>query len=287
MGDLVDAVAQIYRSFEYSLRQSTGEQSESSRPVHVAPIRVTPTAGTSEETKLFRVEVEVTTYGTASLTGSRLAELLTNPLIDAVTPFVADEADPATCAAELGLNIALVRRPLQIQLEALLVSAVSSWEAFLSDIVREVCNLDDNALRGSAIKFSALDVIDASGHSELMSRIREGVVTSNTRSFAQMGAFMKSVVKVDVMKESVRQIVESRNVVVHHAGHVSQQYLDACSPTRYHLGDRIVISEWYLRQALKELNQLSLQITTACREKYRSELQERRREYWPNAVEDH
>jgi hypothetical protein len=72
--------------------------------------------------------------------------------------------------------------------------------------------------------------------------------------------------KVDVMNESVRQVVESRNVVVHHAGHVSQQYLDACSPTRYRIGDRIVVSEWYLRKALSELAELSLEVTTACRE---------------------
>ncbi|WP_124820182.1 hypothetical protein [Micromonospora ureilytica] len=287
LSDLVDAVAQIYRSFERSLRQSMGTQNSKGRPVHVAPVRVTPTRQGDEEEKSFTVEVEVTTYGTASLTDSDLAERLINPLMDAVAPFVAGEADAATSAAELGLNIALARRPLQIQLEAMLVSAVSSWEAFLSDIIREVCGLDDNTLRGSSIKFSALDVIDAPGYSELIGRIREGVVTSNTRSFAHMGAFIKSVAKVDVSTDPVRQIVESRNVVVHHAGHISQQYLDACSSTRYHLGDRIVISEWYLRQVLKELNDLSLQVTTACRDRYRSELQKRRNKDWPITIEDH
>jgi hypothetical protein len=91
--------------------------------------------------------------------------------------------------------------------------------------------------------------------------------------------------KVDVMNESVRQVVESRNVVVHHAGHVSQQYLDACSPTRYRIGDRIVVSEWYLRKALSELAELSLEVTTACREKYRSRFQERQRGYRGKAAE--
>jgi hypothetical protein len=263
----VKDVANIYIAYSREVmrisRESRSASGSGIRAVHVE--RQDRDPATENHTRYV-----VTAYAEIELEDRMVDEFLRNPLITVVAPYVSAETNPVTSAAELGLNISLARKPLAIQLEALLVSAVASLDGFLFDVIWQICRLDVQVLRASKLNFSALNVLDAKGHADLLDRIREDLVSSKTRSFGSMCRFLESQLKSDVLIDAVREPVEARNVIVHHAGLVSRQYLDACPDTSYQLEDRLVISEDYLRKALRTFDDLCLRIVSACRDEYGS-----------------
>jgi hypothetical protein len=135
----------------------------------------------------------------------------------------------------------------------------------LSAVHREV---DTNVLRSSKLSFTSPDVLDAVKYSELVGRIKDDVVQAKTGSFLTAHAFLLSVLGEAASVDSARAIVEARNVLVHHAGRVSQQYLDVVSPRSYELGDSLVVTTNYVLESLAKLDKIAQNVVMECRRKY-------------------
>jgi hypothetical protein len=259
--DLISDVVAVYTTFNRQVMRTIKESSASLRPVHAVQ-------DPSDQRMSGERRFIVTGVTSVEIDHHVVDENLRLPLIAAVAPYVAGDTDPATAAAELGLNLAVSRTPDEIQREAILVSVMSSFHAFLSSMVEEICRIDQNILRGSKQSFSALEVLEAEGYRQLLEGIRTEYVTSRTRSFESLNRFFNEVLGEETSIDSIREFTEARNVLVHHSGRVSQQYLNACRGSSYWLNDRLIISEGYVRKVLQGLDRLSLSIVTACRNKY-------------------
>ena len=64
---------------------------------------------------------------------------LREPLTEALAPWCIEGAEASAGASELGLNLSLTPHPQEMQRHALLVSAVSSFEALLSLVIEQIC----------------------------------------------------------------------------------------------------------------------------------------------------
>ncbi len=105
-------------------------------------------------------EVEDIAQVTLSLGTRDTERLLINPLIAAITPYVAAERDPVIAAHDLGLCAALTRDPREIVREALLVSLMSALESFVNSVIEASIVLNPSLLRGSGITFNIDSSID-------------------------------------------------------------------------------------------------------------------------------
>jgi hypothetical protein len=260
---LVNRIGQIYAAFTREILRLHRESGSKGRLVHFDKESATHVGDGRWE-----VTVTASYHAAAKVEESVMVDFLRGPLTDALAPWCTEGVEASAAASELGLHLSLTPHPQEMQRHALLVSGVSSFEAFLSLVIEQICEVDTNVLRSSKLSFTSPDVLDAVKYSELVGRIKADVVQTKARSFLTAHTFLLSVLGEVISVDSAREIVEARNVLVHHAGRVSQQYLDALSPRSYELGDRLVVTTNYVLESLAKLDKVAQNIVMECRRKY-------------------
>jgi hypothetical protein len=260
---LVNRIGEIYAAFTREMLRLHRASGTKGRVVHLDK-----QSATQVQDGLWEVTMTGSYIVLATVEASVLVEFLRKPLTEALAPWCIEGVEASTAASELGLNVSLTPHPQEMQRHALLVSAVSNFEAFLSLVIQQVCEVDTNVLRSSGLRFTSVDVLDAAKYSELVDNIKADVVDRHARSFLTAHKFLLSVLGDAASVDSARAIVEARNVLVHHAGRISQQYLDAVSPRSYEMGDKLVVTTNYVLKSLAKLDKVAQSIVMECRRKY-------------------
>jgi hypothetical protein len=92
-------------------------------------------------------------------------------------------------------------------------------------------------------------------------------------SFDNWFQFLQQKMKLDVgilskNKEAVIEVFQRRNLLVHNNGIVNQRYLKGVGKSNYRIGDKILISEEYLTQAITMLKLIGLNIVFSLWQKH-------------------
>jgi len=257
IGGLVESVSLIYGRYEKAMAVAVEERGGDPRTQSIVQ-----TVGSPERTGQ---KIEVVSKLSMTIGDDFIDEHLRVPLVEAVVDYLPMGTDPRTAAADLGLNMELLRTPAEILCEAALLSLVSAFEAFLSAVISGLIDLNSNELRELEKTFSYREILDAKNKRELVELIRDQVLAVKKKSFDAMEKYLTSKLGEGASIRSAQEIIQARNVVVHHGGRISEQYVRLCPDTKYQVDDRISISPAYTQNSVRMLSRLALDMVTLCR----------------------
>lgn len=250
--NIADIYGKFYKELTYRLK-TAGDTLRIQQVVDSAPGSTEPR--TFEVTGLMELKLENTF----------LDNRLRGPIFDAILPYCTDRQAAESATAEIGLMMDLARSPVLVHNEAIHVSAVASFETFLKNLIQSLIDSNPNALRASGVKFSAIDVLDSDSRASLVDAVRADVLTVSTRSFREMDRFLKSHLGSESSIQEVRDLIETRNVLVHHSGIVSEQYKTTLPDSDYLIGDRLRLTIAYVKHSIIRLQKLASNLVDMAR----------------------
>ncbi|MEU3767291.1 hypothetical protein AB0E55_19765 [Amycolatopsis keratiniphila] len=250
--NIVDIYGKFYKELTHRIR-TAGDTLRIQQIVDSAPGSTKPR--TFEVTGLMELEL-----------GSEfLDKALREPLLRAISPYFKDQLAAESATAEIGLMMDLARSPASVHNEAIHVSTVASFETFLKNLIQSIIDSHPNTLRASGVKFSAIDVLDADSRASLVGAIRTDVLAVSTRSYRDMDRFLKANLGSESSIQEVRDLIEARNVLVHHAGVVSEQYKATLPNSNYLVGDRLQLTIAYVKQSIIRLQKMASNLVDMAR----------------------
>ncbi len=166
------------------------------------------------------------------------------------------------------LPLAIFQRVDRVQLlrRAALINLVSTLEAGLLHAAHRLCALQPSRLAASGRTFSASEVTKAGSHEALLEILATDLLNrlerKGVRALLQFVGIQGSG-PLDL--QFLTELVERRNVHVHHDGYVSQQYLELAPDSDVALGDYLRLESDYMRTALEQTKQVRWRIATVLR----------------------
>jgi hypothetical protein len=155
---------------------------------------------------------------------------------------------------------------LALLLRSLLTMIVGTFEVLVGDVVGMYLRLHPGALNANEREFSLEDLLAMSSIED----VREQAIARRTDEFQRRGLdgwcqwFQQHKInckKLALDWEDTREVFERRNIIVHNAGRVSQQYIDrvgARTAVDPKIGSEISLSKQYVAQALDQVMVLGL-----------------------------
>ena len=175
------------------------------------------------------------------------------------------EADANAVVDALWRNLAAMRQRGEALRQGLLMAAVAASETFLGQAAERALTRFPALLKESNRTFTSRDVLDATDVAQLQAQIREERVSKLHREgFVGYGKFLDKVLGLDGCITPMRECIERRNVIAHHGGRISQQYVDALkgqSRQSFQLGDEVTVGVAYLSQVFFQIEQTAWDLT--------------------------
>lgn len=178
----------------------------------------------------------------------------------ALDPLVPHDLDKAAVFNSVWRGLAHVGSPGPSLRRGLLMAVVAAFDTFLSLSAKREIEQRPQVLRDVNRQFSSRDVLDAQNLDDLRSAIVNDKLSRLAREgFPGYQRFFVSLLGDQGSLHAVHEIVERRNVFVHHGGSVSNQYLQclAANQGRRVEGDELDVTPAYMRRAIAEFRDLA------------------------------
>ncbi|WP_143054946.1 hypothetical protein [Nocardioides luteus] len=178
----------------------------------------------------------------------------------ALDPLIPGDLDKAAVFNSVWRGLAHVGSPGPSLRRGLLMAVVAAFDTFLSLSAKTAIEQRPQILRNVNRQFSSRDVLDAQNLDDLRSAIVNDKLSRLAREgFPGYQKFFASLLGDKGNLQTVHEIVERRNVFVHHGGRVSNQYLQCLAANQGKLveGDELDVSAAYLRRAIAEFRGLA------------------------------
>ena len=159
----------------------------------------------------------------------------------------------------------------QLLNSSMLITAVATFETLIARVLTVQFNVFPGLIEREEKQFSLKDLQDFGTIDDARDDAIERRVDALMRAgFEQWEDWLDKRAKIEFRTlcadyDAVHEVLQRRNVVVHAAGKVSRQYLNATARTDVSLGDVLLVDAEYLESALDELDVLGVALATRAR----------------------